>query len=64
MSFKKQHEKFDNVKWFESIQMGGDRCGEYEFCGECRKDEPYPCARAAHRYGNGYVRVAVIRRHS
>ena len=64
MIFKKQQDEFDDVKWFESIQMGEDKCGTYAFCEQCRKDEPYPCARAAHRYQNGYIRVAVIHRHS
>ena len=64
MNFKKQQEKFDDVKWFDSIQAGSDKCGSYEFCGECRKSEPYPCARAAHRHANGYIRIAVIRRYT
>ncbi|MBQ3221523.1 MAG: hypothetical protein IJB34_06150 [Clostridia bacterium] len=64
MNFKKQQEKFDDVKWFDSIRAGSDRCGSYEFCGECRKSEPYPCARAAHRHANGYIRIAVIRRYT
>lgn len=60
MNFRKQQETFDEVKWFDSIQAGEDQCGTYEFCKECRKNEPYPCARAAYRYANGYVRIAVI----
>ena len=64
MTLKKQQDKFDDVKWFESIQMGEDKCGTYPFCQQCCKDEPYPCARAAHRYQNGYIRVAVIHCHS
>ena len=64
MSFERQQKRFDGVKWFDSIRAGDDRCGTYAFCGECRKDEPNPCARAMHRYQNGYVRSAVIRRHA
>lgn len=64
MDFKGQQDVFDNVKWFDSIQVGNDRCGSYDFCVECRKDEPNPCARAAHRYKNGYIRIAIIHRHA
>lgn len=62
MDFKKRQDQFDNVKWYDSILAGEDKCGTYEFCGQCRKDEPYPCARAQHRHSNGYIRLAVIRR--
>ena len=64
MSFKSQQMIFDKVKWFDSIQAGEDQCGNYEFCKECRKEELNPCARAAHRYANGYVRIATIYRHA
>lgn len=60
MDFKKKQDSFDEVKWFDSIQVGNDRCGSYEFCGSCRKEEPYPCARAEHRHRNGYIRIAII----
>lgn len=63
MDFKTQQDQFDNRKWYDSILAGEDKCGSYEFCVKCRKTEPYPCARAAHRYENGYIRLAVIRRH-
>ena len=62
MDFKNRQDQFDNVKWYDSIVAGEDKCGSYEFCGKCRKNEPFPCARAAHRYNNGYIRLAVIRR--
>ena len=62
MNFERQQKRFDGVKWFDSIRAGDDKCGSYEFCGECRKDEPNPCARAMHRYHNGYIRIAVIYR--
>ena len=64
MNYKARQDQFDNIKWYDSILAGKDQCGSYAFCGKCRKAEPYPCARAAHRYENGYVRVAVLRRHS
>lgn len=62
MIFKERQSAFDDVKWYDSIQEGADRCGSYDFCVCCRKDEPYPCARAMHRRANGYVRVARIHR--
>ena len=62
MNLEKQQLQFDDAKWYESIQIGSDTCGSYEFCGSCRKDEPYPCARAARRYANGHIRIAVIHR--
>ncbi|MBQ7879209.1 MAG: hypothetical protein IJ317_01035 [Clostridia bacterium] len=62
MDLENQQRKFDDVKWYDSIQIGSDKCGSYEFCRSCRKDEPYPCARAARRYANGHIRVAVIHR--
>ncbi len=62
MDFKNRQDQFDNVKWYDSIVAGEDKCGSYEFCTKCRKNEPFPCARAAHRYSNGYIRLAVIRR--
>ncbi|MBQ8292021.1 MAG: hypothetical protein IJX88_05930 [Clostridia bacterium] len=62
MTFKERQAKFDDVKWFDSIQEGADKCGSYTFCTQCRKSEPYPCARAMHRFANGFVRVAQIRR--
>ena len=63
MNFKLQQKRFDNIKWYDSIRSGSDKCGSYDFCSQCRKDEPNPCARAAHRYQNGYVRIATIHRH-
>lgn len=62
MDFKAEQEKFDKIKWFDSIQAGRDMCGSYGFCASCKKDPVNPCARAAHRYRNGYIRVAVLRR--
>ncbi|MBQ9728872.1 MAG: hypothetical protein IJV85_04675 [Clostridia bacterium] len=62
MNLQEQQKKFDVIKWFDSIRAGKDLCGTYAFCGRCDKDRPYPCARAAYRYGKGYIRLAVIRR--
>ena len=62
MSYKSEQKKFDEVKWYDSIVAGCDRCGTYEFCAKCKKAEKYPCARAKFRYENNLVRVAVIRR--
>lgn len=62
MDFKNRQDQFDNVKWYDSVLAGEDKCGTYDFCASCRKDEPYPCARAQHRHKNGYIRLAVIRR--
>ena len=61
MDFKNQQERFDDIKWYDSVLEGRDKCGSYAFCCKYRKEEEYPCARAAYRYENGYVRIAVIR---
>lgn len=62
MRFKQEQDCFDKIKWFDSISVGYDTCGSYVFCGCCHKDEANPCARAAYRYENGYVRIAWLRR--
>ncbi len=49
MDFKTEQSKFDVIKWYDSIVAGVDRCGSYEFCAYCDKEEPEPCARAAYR---------------
>ncbi len=49
MDFKSQQEKFDEIKWYDSIVAGEDRCGSYDFCVGCDKKESFPCARAAYR---------------
>ena len=46
-------DKFDQIKWFDSMKEGRDMCGTYEFCSCCKKEPTYPCARAAHRYQSG-----------
>ncbi len=61
MNFKEEQEKFDKLKWDESMREGRDKCGTYEFCGCCKKEALYPCARAANRYQSGYIRIAVLR---
>lgn len=60
MDFKAQQNRFDEIKWFDSIVAGYDRCGSYEFCGRCNKEEEYPCAHAAYRLRKG-TRIATIR---
>lgn len=64
MNYKKQQERFDNIKWYDSVVAGEDRCGSYDFCVKCRKQEKFPCARAANEYEKGYVRIAVVRPHA
>ncbi len=62
MDFKSQQERFDNIKWYDSIVAGADRCGTYEFCGVCNKEEPEPCARAAYRCRKKeWTRIATVR---
>ena len=63
MDFKTQQANFDTQKWYDSLLAGEDKCGSYEFCDRCCNPEKYPCARAAHRHNNKYIRIAVIRRH-
>ena len=62
--YKREQDKFDKVKWYDSILAGCDKCGSYAFCGKCNKEEKYPCARAMHRYERGAVRLAIIRKNS
>lgn len=38
--------EFDLQKWVESEQAGHDKCGEYDFCANCDKSLPTPCAEA------------------
>lgn len=62
MDFKKQQDRFDVIKWYDSILAGYDRCGSYEFCGVCNKDIDNPCARAAYKYRKkGWVSIATVR---
>ena len=60
MDFKAQQNRFDEIKWYDSIVAGYDRCGTYDFCGCCNKEEENPCAHAAYRSRKG-VRIAVVR---
>ncbi len=50
MNFKAEQERFDVIKWYDSIVAGEDQCGCYAFCGYCNKTETEPCARAAYRF--------------
>ena len=58
MDLKKKQDEFDVVKWYDSIRIGADTCGEYDFCSYCRKEKTYPCARAMTRADGGYIRLA------
>ena len=60
MSLKSEQKKFDDVKWYDSILAGEDRCGSYEFCNQCEKETVYPCARAMQKQKTGYVRIGVL----
>lgn len=62
MTLEQQQRAFDDVKWFDSIQAGEDKCGSYEFCAQCVKTMKYPCARAAKKQSTGGVRIAVTRK--
>lgn len=60
MGYKFLQDKFDVVKWYDSILAGEDRCGTYDFCVKCKKEKKYPCARAQRRFENGLVRLGVV----
>ncbi len=61
MDFKTQQERFDDIKWYDSIVAGCDRCGSYAFCGDCDKNQTEPCARAAYRYKKqDWTKIATI----
>ena len=62
MTLKATQDAFDNTKWFDSIQMGEDKCGSYHFCAVCDKTEEYPCAKAKRRHEKGYIRIATVYR--
>ncbi len=62
MDKKSRQEKFDVKKWYDSLLLGEDRCGTYDFCAKCDKDEQYPCACAMERFRKEFVRVGVVRR--
>ncbi|MBQ7913475.1 MAG: hypothetical protein IJ308_07030 [Clostridia bacterium] len=61
MNYKAEQEKFDKIKWYDSIVVGYDRCGSYDFCAKCDKTETYPCARAMHKSTKKRVRIAIVR---
>lgn len=65
MNFKRFQDEFDKTKWYDSILVGYDRCGSYDFCECCDKEERYPCAHAFHRKDwrkKGYICIARVRR--
>ena len=59
MDFQARQQTLDVIKWYDSIVAGEDRCGTYDYCDKCYKQEMYPCAKAENRKEKGYVRVAV-----
>ena len=61
MTLQERQGAFDKIKWYDGIRAGKDTCGEYAFCGKCRKEDAYPCARAAERFDRGFVRIATVR---
>ncbi|MBE5753475.1 MAG: hypothetical protein E7343_05390 [Clostridiales bacterium] len=61
MDYKAWQKDFDERKWKDSIVLGYDACGTYEFCNKCNRTESEPCARAAYRHKNRRVRIATIR---
>lgn len=61
MTLKEEQKAFDEVKWFDSVREGVDKCGSYEFCAVCHKTVSFPCARAKRRAEKGTIRVATVR---
>ena len=62
MDYRAEQDKFDKIKWYDSIAVGYDCCGDYDFCVKCNKAEEYPCVRAMHRKeAKKKIRIAVIR---
>ena len=49
MDLQAKQKEFDDVKWYDSILVGEDCCGSYDFCDKCNKYELYPCAKAMQR---------------
>ena len=62
MDLRARQDQFDKIKWYDSMLAGEDRCGKYDFCVKCHKEETYPCAKALNRFEKGYIRVAVVNR--
>ena len=44
MTNKERQEKFDEQKWFDSIEVNQDTCGTYKQCDFCDKSVDFPCA--------------------
>ncbi|MBQ8405793.1 MAG: hypothetical protein IJX09_03980 [Clostridia bacterium] len=61
MNYRVEQEKFDKVKWYDSILVGYDRCGSYEFCVKCDKTQNNPCARAMQKANKKRVRIGIVR---
>ena len=64
MEFQNWQKEFDVTKWVDSMAIGTDTCGSYEFCEKCNKDEDFPCARAYNRYKKRPIRIAVLKANS
>lgn len=63
-SYKNEQKKIDEQKWKDSYESGEDKCGSYEYCSVCKKEEEFPCAKAKRRVTNkksGKTRVAVLK---
>ena len=60
MNYKELQDKFDKEKWHDSILVGADTCGEYDFCVRCNKAEEYPCAKAMAKHKGKRVRLAQL----
>lgn len=63
-SYKSEQSKIDVAKWQESYDCGEDKCGSYEYCVLCHKEEEYPCAKAKRRASNkkrGKTRIGVLK---
>jgi hypothetical protein len=60
MDLQAKQKEFDDVKWYDSILVGEDCCGSYDFCDKCNKYELYPCAKAMQRKSKKYIRIAIV----
>lgn len=63
MDYRAEQEKFDKMKWYDSIVVGDDRCGSYDFCKNCDKTEEFPCAHAMQKANKKRIRIATLRIH-
>lgn len=47
---KEKQEMLDRNKYFDSIALEKDTCGDYEYCKYCNKKNKYPCASAFDKF--------------